>query len=716
MKKITLSILGLGLFASSVVFGQVKQINRNNVREGEKVEYCHSHNIENEQLKSEEYRNFRAAFETEIQQIIAEQKKNPQKRGTVYTIPIVFHILHNGGAENISQDQILDGMRILAEDFRLLNADANTVHNDFKRTNPNATCIPTDAEIQFVLATKAPDGTEFPGFTRTKSTLTNVTSSAQGGQQLAAVRAGNDVFKGQWPGNKYLNILVANNIGGAAGYARYPAGATNTGMDFNTIFLLHNYLGSIGTSSPYTSRALTHEIGHWLNLAHTWGSNNDPMVACDTDNVPDTPETRGTSTCNLNENFCGPRANVENFMDYSYCSKMFSGGQVARMRAALTSTASGRNNTWSATNLASVGGNKLLALFRTSSLGVCKGGEIKFTDRSYNSVVSWNWTFTGANIASSTERDPKVVFTSTGVQTARLIVSNGTTTDTATVQIRVFPNPVKIPFLEGFENTSTIGENLNWVVDNNANNAAWEITNTAAKSGNKSIKLNNFEQGKGDVDELSSTSWDLSSIPSTEKVTLSFRYAYRKKVTTNGDYLKVFLSSDCGNTWDQRRTMRNSSLSDLATEENYTPVEADWITVHMTNVSSSYFVNGFRFKFRFESDGGNNIYLDDINLYGGTPSDNLIASSNEIASAISEAKVYPNPTEGDINVVFDAAQQQTVNVSVIDMLGNIVNSYSVNANQGVNSVELSTSELSSGMYMVRLANGGTTKNIQFVVR
>src|ERR1043166_5322894 len=36
----------------------------------------------------------------------------------VYTIPVVFHIIHMGGTENISDAQIYDAMRCINEDYR----------------------------------------------------------------------------------------------------------------------------------------------------------------------------------------------------------------------------------------------------------------------------------------------------------------------------------------------------------------------------------------------------------------------------------------------------------------------------------------------------------------------------------------------------------------------------------------------------------------------
>ena len=80
---------------------------------------------------------------------------------------------------------------------------------------------------------------------------------------------------------------------------------------------------------------------------------------CGDDDVEDTPFTRGWSICpgpgqskncsdSIHENF-------ENYMDYSYCSKMFTEGQKLRMRAALASSLGERNSLYSAQNLAATG-------------------------------------------------------------------------------------------------------------------------------------------------------------------------------------------------------------------------------------------------------------------------------------------------------------------------------------------------------------------------
>ena len=118
----------------------------------------------------------------------------------------------------------------------------------------------------------------------------------------------NNVYQGNWPGNQYLNVFVCGSVGtGIAGYTNYPSGFFGNTMN-NGVWLRHDYCGSIGTGSPSGSKTFVHEIGHWLNLPHTWGSTNEPGLAtnCNSDDgVSDTPNTIGSNWCNYNEVTCG---------------------------------------------------------------------------------------------------------------------------------------------------------------------------------------------------------------------------------------------------------------------------------------------------------------------------------------------------------------------------------------------------------------------------
>jgi PKD repeat protein len=722
MKKsifISLSI-SLSFFFNSSLAQTKRVLDPSNMRDGENVEYCVHHKKMSELFKNPE---FAASYEQD--KITLDKAKNKGvPKGVVYKIPIVFHILHNGGPENISDEQIYDQMIILNRDFRLQNLDASTVQTPFQN-------MPTDVEVEFVLATKAPNGSCFKGITRTVSALT--ADGSDDDAQVTAIRNGNDVFQGNWRGDRYLNVYVVDDAGGAAGYTTNPASWSASSMS-NGIWILHNYLGSIGTSSEFTSRALTHEVGHWLNLDHTWGPNNNPGNAssCGSDDaVNDTPNCIGVTSCLLTANTCDDGTNdvidnVENYMDYSYCSKMFTAGQVARMRAALQISSTGRFNLWQSANLTNTGATGVLSLckaqFAADRTSICAGEEIQFTDDSYNSVTGWTWDVipsTGWSFAtgsSSTDQNPTIVFNQSGVYTVKLTASDGTNsqTETKTDYIRVAPSASTLPYWEGFENYTTLANLTSWEVVNLSNNNSWTIESVAANSGTKSAKLVNFGQASGNVDELISAPIDMSVVPSSGSVTLSFRYAYRKKTTGDVEYLRVFISDDCGSTWSPRKTLGGSGLSQLTATSSWKPTQpSDWITVHLSNVTNAYFVQNFKMKFRFESDAGNNIYLDDINLYQGASSNEVVVGVNE-SIALNSFGIYPNPTDNELNVQFNLSQPEIMLFEIMDLTGKKIEKQVIKANSGENLVILNTNNLSSGLYLLNVNSGNLTKTIQFI--
>lgn len=164
-----------------------------------------------------------------------------------YIIPVVFHIIHQYGIENISEEQIKDGIRTLNEDFRKRNADTANTWHIFKT-------IAADCEIEFRLAGLDPNGKPTNGIERIESRLTT---------------SGTDSAKlNPWPRDKYMNIWVVQYVrDGFAAFATYPGGAAAK----DGILSLHTYIGAIGTSNLLQSHTLSHEVAHFLNIQHVLG-------------------------------------------------------------------------------------------------------------------------------------------------------------------------------------------------------------------------------------------------------------------------------------------------------------------------------------------------------------------------------------------------------------------------------------------------------------
>lgn len=664
-------------------------------------EMCGTHKILREQLKNDAFRQSFENTRVILNNHLVETRLQAPVRSTVYTIPVVFHVLHNGGSENISREQILDALAILNRDYRKLNLDANNVAPEFQG-------LPADIEVEFKLATKAPDGTCFNGVTRTQS---EISFSEDGWSQVQTIIDGNDVYNGDWPGDQYLNFFVCGAIGnGAAGYTYLP-GSIGSSM-YNGIWVLNDYVGSIGTSDVGRSRVLTHEVGHWLDLPHTWGYTNEPGLPenCDSDDgIADTPNTIGVTFCDLDQNSCGPVANVENYMDYSYCSKMFTEGQKERMRSTLTSFVDGRNNLVTPQNIALTGADDNFYLceakFEQNLLNICLGESINFTDLSFNKATSWTWYFEGGTPAISTDQHPVITYNTSGKFNVKLVVSDGVSIDSIEQidLITVLNESVTLPFYENFEGVSALNETSKWLVENPQNNETFNVINFASYSGVKSVYINNFSESGNSTDDLISYPIDLTSVDTM--VTMSFRFAYKRKPDVDNERLQVFSSIDCGRTWTLRKSIGGLLLSQDETNEAYIPVsDNEWQLAHVTSILEPNWTDNFRFKFRFFSEGGNNIYIDDINIYEGPPSE-IVFSQNGLMESTKEHTnhvVFPNPSKGNFKIKFNNSSVETCDVLLVNELGQIVYSQMANVLPSSNELEIKTTTLESGIYVLKI--------------
>jgi PKD repeat protein len=623
----------------------------------------------------------------------AEFSQRKSSSSVIYTIPVVFHILHTYGTENISDAQVMDAVNILTRDYNKQNADTANIVSAFLG-------IAANVGIEFKLAKLDPQGNCTNGIDRIYTPLTNI--------------ADDDAKLNPWPRNKYLNIWVAKGIAsGAAGYSMYPSSvASSFAAAIDGIMILHNYVGSIGTGSAARSRALTHEVGHWLNLPHPWGNSNSPGVASNCsidDGVTDTPNTIGWTTCNLNGASCGsPIDNVQNYMEYSYCSNMFTNGQKTRVLAALNSNTASRSNLWKTANLTATGVNTTtvcvpVADFYAASPQVCVNSNVEFFDNTtLAAATSWSWSFPGGSPATSTVQSPTVQYTTPGTYSVTLTVSNASGNDNLTKNSYVVVLPstadITIPsFTESFE-TLSINAASNWSINNVDGGNAWFITSTAGYTGTKSMKLNNITSSVGSTDEFITPSMDLTQFVSPR---LYYRVAYASLTGTGNspNSLQILSSVDCGQTWGARRTYSESTLSTVAAQNSaFTPTtQSQW---RQDNINLSLFAgySNIQFKFKFESGEGNNIYIDDINIDHTT-------ALTEIESLKSNFRIFPNPAYNDAVVYFSTEAISKVSVKVIDVLGKEVYSKNMgDLNAGNHNLILNKDILNAaGVYFVQLS-------------
>jgi PKD repeat protein len=340
-------------------------------------------------------------------------------------------------------------------------------------------------------------------------------------------------------------------------------------------------------------------------------------------------------------------------------------------------------------------------------------------DQSVNTSggATYTWYFPGGTPATSTSQNPTVCYSAPGEYDIAMVVDNGFGVDSIyEVGAITVLNTPGLPYFEGFENYSNLFSIEEWSTSSPGNAIAFLISTQAALSGSKSAMLFNYAQAPGLTDELTSGPIDLSTLSPSDNMTLSFRYAYRKTESSDNDILRVSVSEGCESNWVVRKTLFGDLLSPLVETSSWYPsTEEDWVTVHMTNITSDYFTGDFRMRFTFENSGGNNFFLDNINIYEGEPSDDLILSLQDIPNQVAGVEVYPVPTNNELNVSFELANSEKTTLEILDITGKRIQSRSLNGSAGGNLAVLDVQHLAPGSYFVMVKTSGGTTQKRFII-
>lgn len=285
------------------------------------------------------------AFEKNLsKQIKINTLKGSNVNGTsnrriVYTIPVVVHVIHNGEpigtGTNISDAQVLSQIQVLNEDYRRMSGTRGF------NTHPDG----ADVEVEFCLAQQTPDGCVTNGINRINMSATSTSWSGPGGNTDTVLKPATI-----WDASKYMNMWSVNfSDSSLLGFAQFPGGPANTDG------VVANY-SSFGTDDDPNvtlsgifnlGRTMTHEVGHYLGLYHTFQGGCTEIGGGDlcADTPPVASSSSNTSTCNTGNDSCPTPAGfpdmVENYMDYSQdsCMNVFTNDQKARVIATITSAA-----------------------------------------------------------------------------------------------------------------------------------------------------------------------------------------------------------------------------------------------------------------------------------------------------------------------------------------------------------------------------------------
>ncbi len=644
-----------------------------------------------------------AAFEQWLRARIEAKKPGAGQRtaATVYTIPVVVHVVHNGEAEgtgtNISAAQVTSQIQILNEDYRRRQGTRGY----------NTSPVGADAAIEFRLAARDPDGFPATGIVRVRGT-----QRAWNIEDETALKS-----LSYWPAEQYLNIWVCNLEDETLGFAQLPEsnrlpgvpapGQTNPRLD--GVVIGHRYFGEGGATLASGNdfrygRTTTHEVGHFLGLRHIWGDPPAPEQGCAYDDYcQDTPNTRqpnydcpqGDSTTCITPR---QREMVENYMDYTddACMNLFTREQVLRMRTVL------ENSPRRVSLPTSPGLLPVTLLPNNARIAGVLGPDSVLCSGNFTPVVvlrnyggnpltqvilrygvggqpEREYTWTGS--LATAQRDT-VALPAIGVTPGRytftvaVVGANGTTDsdplgDAARVPFRVL-TVREIPFWANFNRTLLPRD---WVVANEDNGVTWRdtvvssnLSGSAPDQPNRVAYLNySGSPASAGRDALLTGAYDISGAGSAY---LLFDVAYARRQTAE-DGLAVAVSTNCGATFAPENVVYQKTGSQLATVT--TGVAAGWAPTQAgqwrtETISLSRYASQGQVRFAFIGiAGGNNLYVDNIRLVRRPETtEEEVVGFRSLTQAF---RVYPNPSRGQVTLRFFVYEPVDVEVRVYTALG-----------------------------------------------
>lgn len=625
-------------------------------------------------------------------------RQSTQQAGP-YRVPVVIHIIHNGepvgtGA-NIPDEQVFSQLRVLNEDFNRLNADTVNTPAAFQG-------VAGKLDIEFVLAKQDPEGLATSGIVR-----------VNGGRSGWTV-ADNYTIKAlsYWPAEQYFNIWVVNQTDTYLGYAQEPEstlpGSENASTNRLTdgVVISHHAFGS-SDDGPFDldpdfdkGRTTTHETGHFLGVRHIWG---DDTGCTGTDYVTDTPNQAGpTRGCpsHPRTDACGETIMFPNFLDYTNddCMNLFTQGQVERMIVVLENSPR-RNSLLTSPGLqppaplandlgirrivfpdASVCSNTVTPVIELRNYGSnpVTEGRVRFI---LDGMIQETKDFTlSLDTMESVEVSFSPLFITSGTHEAifQVLLTNGGTDSGSSNDEKaatfVVPSFGAAPFAVNF-NAMPAG----WIVSNPDGQFTWEIATAPNETtSNKALKLNyyDYDDNVGEIDVFLSPVIDLSAAPAA---TLTFDVAYARFQLSN-DRLKVVVLTNCADIY--HGTEVYSKAGDTlrtapGTTQPFVPSGPDQWRKEFVDLSAFVGSDKVQIAFIGINNYGNNLYLDNINLFTEETTDAVLLSLTTPSLVTCQGQLSPHIlvqnagstelTEVTVQFQLNGGTPQTLNVTGLNL-------------------------------------------------
>lgn len=677
--------------------------------------------------------------ENQLQAVYAQEKLNKQNTPaeqdnsrTIKTIPVVFHVVYNPNIQASADANTVITAAVIDSVIARLNADFSKTTTTGVRSAFQS--LISNTNIQFCLANRDPQGAVTTGITRTTTTQSYFdanSSSAISGEN--AMKTSTSGIVG-WDHLKYVNIWLCDitdnmNIctnGCTAGYAYLGSTSQNTlpnvqnGIMIDGIVLDYNVgLFNFPQTSDLTiSRSISHEMGHYLGLEHTFADNTTSCV--NDDGFSDTPPVKGPfqsfydcSSTTVQSCTPGTLWQYENIMDYSDCFVMFTPMQSNYMNNVLTNGRYGLTS-WQSSACVPATPTIPVASFTGCNSNVTQNSTVNFTSTSTNFPTSWQWSITPptgvnyVNSTSATSQNPQVSFANTGSYSVTLIATNTAGSDTLESLTCI---TVVAPTSNGCDTLFNITDDDTLAV-------------YSSPGGEYLTGMNEFD------DQAKAEKFLSSSYTPGYNVMGAYVYFYQFSYASAASNVKL-------NVWDATGSNGSPGANPLATKTvllNTIPTSGQYpglTYIPFTTpvaVSGDYFV-GIEFTNPYVA--GDTVAIVS-NRNGNTPSPGtawekyngawntmnygwgvnlslyiapvMCSMTTELetgADDIDNISVYPNPSNGIVSVMVGLNKSSTVKLTVYNGMGQLVRVSEMESGNG-GKADFDLSAYKNGVYFVKI--------------
>ncbi len=232
-----------------------------------------------------------------------------------------------------------------------------------------------------------------------------------------------------------------------------------------------------------------------------------------------------------------------------------------------------------------------------------------------------------------------------------------------------------------------------WGISNPDGGITWERTTTAAQAGLASMVIRNYDYTSvGTTDKFVSSV--VTGTSGYDSLFVSFDYAY--SVGTNAatpDTLELQVTSDCNQT---TTTIWKKWGADLQTNSGgngtrFTPLPSNWLNqrIYLSPVVGS---KDFQVNFVAKSNGQNNLYIDNINIFG-----KIVPARLKQQGYL----FYPSPFHQQFIIRNYQVPTDLQSAAIYNSVGQLVWSKQYNGN-AYTEMPVDLSNMAPGVYIIKL--------------